>query len=56
LGSPSDNSDVLNSFKSLGKKGKEITSSLDNGLSGVSKCNFYRLENFGGKSVPRIEV
>jgi hypothetical protein len=51
LGSPSDNSNILNSLESLRKKGEKITSSLNDGLLGISKVNLYRCENIGLKSV-----
>mmetsp|Transcript_25377 Transcript_25377/g.37605 ORF Transcript_25377/g.37605 Transcript_25377/m.37605 type:complete len:504 (-) Transcript_25377:19-1530(-) len=53
LGSPSDNSNLLNSLESLGEKGEEITSSLDDSLGGLSESNLYRLENIGGECIKR---
>ena len=50
LGSPSDNSNILDSIKCLRKEGEKIASSLYNGLGGFRKSYLNRLENTARES------
>jgi hypothetical protein len=51
LGSPSDDSNILDALECLGKKREKVSSSLDNGLCGISELDFYRLEDIGGETM-----
>ncbi len=51
LGSPSDNTNILDALESLGKEGEEVTSSLHDGLLRVGEINFRNFENFGRETV-----
>mmetsp|Transcript_19075 Transcript_19075/g.26428 ORF Transcript_19075/g.26428 Transcript_19075/m.26428 type:complete len:248 (+) Transcript_19075:1758-2501(+) len=49
LGSPSNNTDFLDTLEGLGKKREKITSSLNNSFLGISKCYLTSLEHTGFK-------